>query len=279
MSWAAVRGTAASGAAPSGATESPPPALRAPAGLMAGRRRRLGPGGVRVTLTDLLILTWRLPPEALRHHLPAGLEPVVDGGDALLGALLFRNRALRPAALGVPRLSCSQLNVRSYVVDPATGEPGSVYFHGFHPRPRWLAWWTRTLLRAPATPLPLRVRRGPAAAGAPRPWHAGSRDGSVDIAARPASAPLALPPHLADLLTNVHTGYASAPSGALLAWTIWHPPQDLHPMTVDRLHLRPLAPFALADRLPDLAFLVETVDYEVHLPARRVEIGGRIRSG
>lgn len=268
----ALSGTAGNGAAGSGAAAGEPATLRAPVGLMAGRRRRLGPGGVRVTLTDLLILTWRLPPAALRHHLPAGLEPVVDSGDALLGALLFRNRALRPALLGLPRLSCSQLNVRSYVLDPATGEAGSVYFHGFHPRPRWLAWWTRTLFRTPATPLPFRVRRHPAATGAPRPWRATSRDGSVEVVARPAAAPLALPPHLADLLTNVHTGYASAPSGGLLAWTIWHPPQDLHPMTVDRLHLRPLAPFGLADRPPDLAFLVETVDYEVHLPARRVRL-------
>lgn len=272
MSGTAVSGTAVGGAAAIGAAAGGPAALRAPAGLMAGLRRRLGPGGVRVTLTDLLILTWRLPPAALRHHLPAGLEPVVDGSDALLGALLFRNRALRPALLGLPRLSCSQLNVRSYVLDPATGEPGSVYFHGFHPRPRWLAWWTRTLFRTPATPLPLRVRREPAAAGAARAWRATSRDGSVEIAALPAATPLVLPPHLADLLTNVHTGYAPRPSGGLLAWTIWHPPQDLHPMTVDRLHLRPLAPFGLADRLPDLAFLVETVDYEVNLPARRVEV-------
>ena len=35
--------------------------------------------------------------------------------------------------------------VRSYVRDPATGEPGAVLFHGFHPRPRWLGWLSRRL--------------------------------------------------------------------------------------------------------------------------------------
>lgn len=237
----------------------------APGGAMAERRRRLGPLAVRVTLTDLLILTWRLPPAELRRHLPPELEPVVEGGDAFVGALLFRNRALRPAALGLPRLGCSQVNVRSYVRDPESGEPGSVYFHGFHPRPRWLAAWSRLVFRLPTTPLPLRVRR--AGGGG---WRAGSADGSVEIAAHPAAIPLDLSPRLADLLTNVHTGYAPTPRGGLLRWTIWHPPQELHPMTVDAFHLRPLARFGLADCRPDLAVLVERVDYEVHLPARRV---------
>jgi len=67
----------------------------APVGLMEGRRKRLRPGNVLVSLEDLLIVSWEMPDSTLQKALPAGLLPVSSAGKAFASAVLFRNRGPR----------------------------------------------------------------------------------------------------------------------------------------------------------------------------------------
>jgi uncharacterized protein YqjF (DUF2071 family) len=77
---------------------------------------------------DLLFLHWRVPADALRPHIPPGLELQTFDGAAWLGVVPFRMAGVRPRAIpALPRLSAfPELNVRTYVT--AGGKPGVWFF-------------------------------------------------------------------------------------------------------------------------------------------------------
>lgn len=240
--------------------------FEAPIGLMQGRRRPLRPGHVLVTIEDLLILSWRVPAPRLRAALPGALRPVQVEGSAFVSALLFRNRGLRPAWLGIPRLACTQLNLRSYVVDPRSGRAGSVYFHGFHLGTPWIAWVASRLFgfRCGRLSLEIDVERDEEGVR----WR-GVSDAGVRVTARASHATAEPSAAILDLLTNVHTGYVPGRrAGTLRRWSIWHRNQRVRAMQVSDARIAPLDELQLGLQAPDFAFLVDSVDYEVYLPTR-----------
>jgi hypothetical protein len=236
--------------------------IEAPVGQMEGRRRPLRPGNVLVTLEDLLIVTWRQDPAQMAQRLPGGLVPVQHGGAAFSSALLFRNRALRPVPFGVPRFSGPQVNVRSYVVDPITRQPGAVYFHSLELDARAVSAFSRALFRVPFghRSFAMESSRNPAR------WSA-QGDG-VDIVAVEGSTSHAFAPALVDLWSNSHSGYFATASGRLKGWSIWHRPQRLRPMRLERFLLEPAARIGLDGIEPVSVFLVDSIDYEVYLPPK-----------
>lgn len=80
------------------------------------------------TLEEALIAHWRVPVDAVRPHVPAGLDVETYDGSAWLGIVPFRVSALRARGLlPVPRLSkFLQLNVRTFV--SAGGERPGIWF-------------------------------------------------------------------------------------------------------------------------------------------------------
>lgn len=78
---------------------------------------------------DLLFLHWRVEARAVQPTLPPGLEVDTYAGDAWLGIVPFRMRAIRPRFVPpVPHLSYFlEANVRTYVRD-RLGRPG-VWFY------------------------------------------------------------------------------------------------------------------------------------------------------
>jgi uncharacterized protein YqjF (DUF2071 family) len=241
--------------------------LQAPVGQMEGRRRPLRLGHVLVTIQDLLIVTWRRDPGELHSLLPPVLAPATVDGAAFSSVLVFRNRALRPAYLRFPRFSGPQVNVRTYVLDPATGRAGAVYFHSIELASRAVSTLARTLLRVPFFHRRFRLeRRGHGGAN----WSA--RGDGIDVSAVEGEARPA-PDSLVDLWTNPHSGYFVAPSGRLKGWSIWHRAQQLRSLHAERLILEPAARIGLEGRAPVSIYLVESVDYEVYLPPRTVRVG------
>src|SRR5438067_4482663 len=81
------------------------------------------------TWDDLLFAHWRVPADALRARVPAGLDVEEHDGSAWLGITPFRVTGLR--ARGLPPLpllsSFLELNVRTYV-HAADGKPGIWFF-------------------------------------------------------------------------------------------------------------------------------------------------------
>jgi hypothetical protein len=236
--------------------------IEAPIGQMEGRRRALRPGNVLVTLNDLLIVTWQRDRAELQQTLPPRLAPVEHGGACFSSALLFRNRALRPVPFGFPRFSGPQVNVRSYVVDPVTGIPGAVYFHSLELAARAVAAFSRALFRVPFAHRSFAIR----SSRDPVRW---SAEGvGVDIVAVESPSPHTFDSALVDLWSNPHTGCFQGPSGRLRGWSIWHRPQRLHSMRLERFRLEPAARIGLEGIEPVSVYLVDTIDYEVYLPPR-----------
>jgi uncharacterized protein YqjF (DUF2071 family) len=240
--------------------------VSAPVGLMTGRRRPLRPWHVLVTIEDLLIVTWDVPASAMDALLPAGLQPWSRDDRALVSAVLFRNRALRPAWAQVPRFGCSQLNIRIYLADVA-GRPGAVYFQALCLGSPLLARLSRPITCVPfrVVPFDIDVDRSDSFLS----WRASSRDGQVRVGARDATSSTLPDPAMLDLLTNVHTGYVALPGSPLRTWSIWHRHQTVRLMAIDDLRIAPLAELGLPLGNPRWTFYVESVDYEVYLPARR----------
>lgn len=236
--------------------------LLAPVGSMEGRRRPLRAGHVLVTLEDLLIVTWYVPEATLRASLPPELTPWLEEGQGRVSAVVFRNRALRPAFPGWPRIGCIQMNLRAYLRDPVTGLPGSVFFFGLHLSAAWLARLSAVLFGVPFGFRPLRLVVECEGERLLR-WQARSDDGAVALAAEQADAALGL--EQLDLLTNPHTGYVRGRAGARLhSWSIWHRNQELRTMSVEG-RVAELDHAGLALGPLHSALYVRSVDYEVYL--------------
>ena len=232
---------------------------QAPLGEIERKRRPLRVGHVLVTIQDLLIVTWRIPAAQLQSHLPPNLRPVVLGGDAVVSAVIFRNYALRPAVVGVPRIHACQMNLRSYVLDPATGIPGSVFFHGLYLSRRWVARVSSWIFGVPFqyVPLTLAVTR---VGDDLSVWEARSTHG---IMVRAIGADTGMDVGTLELLTNPHTAYVLDRRGLLRTWSIWHRPQTVHVADVQQAPEH-IEPFNLPGRAS--ALYVSSVDYEVYWP-------------
>jgi uncharacterized protein len=83
--------------------------------------------GMFMRWTDLAFLHWKVPADALRRHLPAGLELDTYDGDAWLGIVPFRMEDVRVRGLPpIPTASTfPELNVRTYV---RVGRRAGVWF-------------------------------------------------------------------------------------------------------------------------------------------------------
>jgi hypothetical protein len=68
------------------------------------------------------------------------------------------------------------------------------------------------------------------------------------------------------LLTNPHTGYVLDRDDVLQCWSIWHRPQKVHTMAVNRAAVASVA--ALGAGAAEWAFYVQSIDYEVYLPPK-----------
>jgi hypothetical protein len=154
-----------------------------------------------------------------------------------------------------------QMNIRSYVFDPVSGEPGSTFFHGLFLSRRWLAVVSSRLFGVPFQHLPLTVaarREGQRVAE----YEVRSTDDRVNVLAQEADR--VVDREILGLLTNPHTGYVLDRDGILRCWSIWHRPQDVHTMAVTRATVAALATLGVGTA--QWAFYVQSIDYEVYLP-------------
>ena len=236
--------------------------IQAPIGAIDRLRRPLGLGHVLVTLDDLLIVTWRVAEAEIRRHLPRTLHPVTCDGAGFVSAVVFRNRALRPAVTAFPRMRSLQMNVRVYVRSLDGGEPGSVFFLGLYLSRRWIAAMSSRLFDLPFRYLPfdIVVRDDDRAVE----WEARAADNRIAIRAH--EDVIDVDADTLDLLTNPHTAYVLDRRGALRRWSIWHRSQAVRTMSVERAVVACLSDMNLGAVMP--ALYVRSVDYEIYLPPR-----------
>lgn len=108
--------------------------------------------------SNLILLTYAVPPGLLQHRLPDELE--LDTRDGRAFASLVAFDFLQTRVLGVPWpgfRNFPEVNLRFYVRDRRSGERGVMFIREFVPR-RLVAWVARTVYNEPYQALPMRSR-------------------------------------------------------------------------------------------------------------------------
>jgi len=82
---------------------------------------------VKMDLQNVLYLSYLVPVDRLRPLVPPGLRLNATGSAVFLSIVAMQCRKVHLSFLGWPSFSYDQLNLRTYVIDPKTGDP-AVYF-------------------------------------------------------------------------------------------------------------------------------------------------------
>jgi hypothetical protein len=211
------------------------------------------PHVMHMTWRDLLFMHWRVPAEALRPRIPAGLPIDTFDGSAWIAVVPFMMLGTRPR-FG-PRLppvsDFPELNVRTYVT--RDGKPG-VWFFSLDAANPLAVRVARRFFKLPYVDAEMTCQSVPA----PGPWGDGVRYAShrthrgeppADFSAhyRPAGAAFnAVPGTLEHFLTARYCLYAADKHGAILRAEIHHADWPLQPAEVEVDHNTMLAPLGLA---------------------------------
>ena len=83
---------------------------------------------VRMTLNNVVYISYAVPATKLRKIVPEPLQLATSGKDtAFISIVILRNTRVRLRILPLFRFNYSQLNIRTYVIDPISGQH-AVYF-------------------------------------------------------------------------------------------------------------------------------------------------------
>lgn len=83
---------------------------------------------VEMILKDVLYVSYLVPADAVRPWVPEALNlATIDGGSAFFSVVILRCCHVHATYFPLPRFNYEQINVRTYVKDPATGKQ-AVYF-------------------------------------------------------------------------------------------------------------------------------------------------------
>jgi len=82
---------------------------------------------VKMDLQNVLYLSYLVPVARLRPLVPSELRLNAAGNGVFLSIVAMQCRKVHLSFLGWPSFSYDQLNLRTYVIDPKTGDP-AVYF-------------------------------------------------------------------------------------------------------------------------------------------------------
>jgi hypothetical protein len=112
---------------------------------------------VEMALWDLLYVSYLIPAARLRASVPDSLSPaILDGDKVFISLVIFRTTDVRVVGLPAVRFAYSQVNLRTYVVDPMTGKPAVLFLRsGITSRVMALA---TGLLRVPWENIPFSLK-------------------------------------------------------------------------------------------------------------------------
>lgn len=219
-------------------------------------------------MTDLdgfALVTWDVDPAALAHHLPPRFRPdtrPVDGRErGFVSAVPFVDRGFHFRFAPYPRLSCGQVNHRTYVVD-RDGRRG-VWFFGTSlgsrlvqvPRALWRMPWHRERVEVSLDGERYRAE----VTGA---------FGALDLRLRRTGAPLVMPPELVDPFVGWYPRTGGTPVGR---YSVWHEPLALERCEVEAASVELHHRLGLVEpgTPPLWAGVQPTTRFDVHTPPHR----------
>ncbi|MEM7307680.1 MAG: DUF2071 domain-containing protein [Planctomycetota bacterium] len=207
------------------------------------------PWALRMRWHDLAFLHWPVPAEALRSHVPDGLELDTFDGSAWLGVVPFRMSGVCPRFTpALPGLSAfPELNLRTYV--RAEGKPGVWFFSLDVPNPL-AVWVARAGFHLPYNRARMRFRRAGAAIDYTSARREGGREVGFEGSYEPAGdVERSRPGSIDAWLTERYCLYSADRRGRLCRGDIHHEPWPLRPARVELRSNTLAAPLGV--RLPD----------------------------
>ena len=113
---------------------------------------------VEMLIDDVLYVSYLVPTARLRSHVPDSLKfATVEKNRVFVSVVVFRCRVSRVSLLPTPRLAFDQINVRTYVLDPCTGDCG-VYFFACGVSSNSMAYLYRLVSGMPVKKIPFSLR-------------------------------------------------------------------------------------------------------------------------
>ncbi|MDD5245601.1 MAG: DUF2071 domain-containing protein [Syntrophorhabdaceae bacterium] len=85
---------------------------------------------VEMRLHDMLYVSYLIPVQRLLARIPQNLQLAeVQKGKTFLSLVIFRGKTSGAATVPTPPIPFDQVNIRTYVVDPLTGQPAVYFIH------------------------------------------------------------------------------------------------------------------------------------------------------
>jgi len=217
---------------------------------------------------DLLFAHWRVPEEALRVHLPPGLDLDLREDSAWLGVGPFRMSGIRPRGLPpLPGLSAfPELNLRTYVI--RDGRPG-VWFFSLDATQPLAVRFARRAFHLPYMDAAMECEaEGEDIHYLSRRIHRGEPAAAFQGRYGPTGPTFqAAPGSLEHWLTERYCLYAADEAGGLLRAEIHHVPWPLQPAWADISLNTMAAPLGLElVRPPDSMLFARSLDVVVWWP-------------
>lgn len=228
-----------------------------------------GAWAVRQVWSALAFLHWRVPVDAVRQKLPAGLEVDTFDGSAWIGVVPFRMEGVHlrglPPVPGTDEFP--ELNVRTYVT--AEGKPGVWFFsldaassvtstvaRVWYGLPYWRARMEMTEEEGRVSYSSVRISKG----APPAVFRGRYAPAGAEFRARPGS--------LEHFLAERYCLYANARGGGLARADIHHAPWELRPAKVHTLEntMAEAAGFGIAPE-PDNALFARRIEAFAWTPA------------
>jgi len=223
-------------------------------------------------LDHFAIISYRVEPDLIARHLPAGVVPEVfhfdDGGcHALVSAVVFRDRDFHFRVCPPASMSCGQINYRAYV---RTGGERGVWFFGtvldhpvvVVPRVLWGMPWHHARIRIEAEAGRWRLT----AADSSGTSHCelivterapGRLDGFADAA------------ETLRMLTHPVDGWYRRRDGRIGRYSIWHDVMAARQCTVVSARFTFLEALGLTGT-PHSALTQPTIHFDIHTPPKRL---------
>jgi len=115
--------------------------------------------------SNLILITYAVPPKLLEHRLPEDLELDTRNGRAFASLVAFDFLDTRVLGVAWPGFrNFPEVNLRFYVRDRQSGERGVMFVREFVPL-RFVAWVARRIYNEPYEAVPMRSRVAAAADG------------------------------------------------------------------------------------------------------------------
>ena len=229
-----------------------------------------------VHLRDFAIVTWDVEPSRVASLVPSGFEPEARDGRAFVSMVGFRDDGFHFRMAPFARMSCGQVNYRTYV---RRGLDTGVWFFGFSlasrlvtiPRMLWKMPWHRTAIELESTS---------SAAGCEH-WRlaAAGSWGTADLSLSGTGRRLTQPSGFADasdasrvLFDPLVGWYARHDGSGISSYRVWHRPLALEDADVESADCAVFRDLELIapGQLPTSAGIQQDVHFDIYTPPQRL---------